>query len=144
MYQKILAAYDGSTFSSVALRQAAGLALLCKGELHLVGIVATAGLAGMGEGIGGIDIWGMERVALEKAMEIAAQDLSRQGLKVNQSIREGIPAKEIAACAIELGADLVVVGHSDKGVLARWFEGSVGAGLLRDLPSNLLVATGGG
>jgi nucleotide-binding universal stress UspA family protein len=84
----------------------------------------------------------MERDALAGAMQSAVQDLSRQGLKANTSIREGIPAKEIAACAAELGADLVVVGHSDKGVLARWLEGSVGAGLLRDLPGNLLVATG--
>jgi nucleotide-binding universal stress UspA family protein len=39
-------------------------------------------------------------------------------------------------------ADLVIVGHSDKGILARWFEGSVGAGLVRDLPCNLLIASG--
>jgi nucleotide-binding universal stress UspA family protein len=142
MYQKILVAYDGSSFSGAALRQAAALAQLCKAELHLVGIVATAGLAGMGEGVSGIDIWGMERDALAGAMQSAAQDLSHQGLKASTSIREGIPAKEIAAFAAELGADLVVVGHSDKGVLARWLEGSVGAGLLRDLPGNLLIATG--
>jgi nucleotide-binding universal stress UspA family protein len=77
-------------------------------------------------------------------MQSAALELSRQGLKASTSIREGIPAREIAACAAELGADLVVVGHSDKGVLGRWLEGSVGAGLLKDLSCNLLVATGCG
>jgi nucleotide-binding universal stress UspA family protein len=142
MYQKILVAYDGSSFSGVALRQAASLAQLCKAELHLVGIVATAGIAAMAEGVGGIDIWGMEREALAVAIEKAAQEISGQSLKVKTSIREGIPAKEIATCAAELEADIVVVGHSGKGVLARWLEGSVGEGLLRDLPCNLLVATG--
>ncbi len=142
MYKKILVAYDGSSFSDVALRQGSSLARLCHAELHLVGIVATTAFSAMGEGIGGIDIWGMERKLLEAALEGAALDLSSQGLQAVTSIREGNPAIEIAACAARLGADLVVVGHSDKGLFARWFEGSVGAGLFRDLPCNLLVATG--
>jgi len=141
MYQKILVAYDGSSFSDVALHQGRDLAQLCKAELHLVGIVATTGYSAMAEGVGGIDIWGMERSALEVALDDAVRDLSAHGLKPTTSIREGIPSNEIAECAAELGADLVVIGHTDKGVLARWFEGSVGSGLLRDLPCNLLVAT---
>ena len=140
MYQNILVAYDGSSFSDVALHQGLDLARLCKAELHLVGIVATTAYV-VTPVTASIDLWGMERKALEEALEGAARDLSGQGLKATTSIREGNPANEIAACADELKADLVVVGHSDKGVLARWFEGSVGAGLLRDLPCNLLIAT---
>lgn len=142
MYRKIVVAYDGSSFSDVALRQGCDLARLCKAELHLVGIVATTPNMALAEGTAGIDIWGMERKQLEEALESAARDLSDQGLNAGTSIREGNPANEIAACATEQNADLVVVGHSDKGAIARWFEGSVGAGLLRDLPCNLLVATG--
>jgi len=141
MYQRILVAYDGSSFSDVALRQGSALARLCKAELCLVGIVATSGYLALAEGTGGIDIWGMERKALEVALDSAARDLSGDGLNATTSIREGNPADEIAASAVEIKADLVVIGHSDKGVLARWFEGSVGAGMLRDLPCNLLIAT---
>jgi len=143
MYQKILVAYDGSSFSDVALRQGSDLARLCKAELHLVGIVAitTTDSLAMAEAAGGIDLWGMDRRALEVALNSAAQNLSSHALKATTSIREGNPANEIAACAAELKANLVVVGHSGKGVLARWFEGSVGARLLRDLPCNLLIAT---
>ena len=141
MYRKILVAYDGSSFSDVALRQGSGLARLCSAELHLVGIVATSAYIGMAEGIAGIDIWGMEREGLEEDLESACRDLSGNGLKATTHIREGNPAHEIAACAAELRADLVVLGHSDKGLLARWFEGSIGAGLLRDFPCSLLIAT---
>ena len=141
MYQRILVAYDGSSFSDVALRQGSDLAHLSKADLHLVGIVSTSPYMALAEGTAGIDIWGMERKKLEVALESAAQQLSRQGLKANTSIREGNPADEITACAADLKADLVVVGHSDKGVISRWFEGSVGAGLLRDMPCNLLIAT---
>jgi nucleotide-binding universal stress UspA family protein len=142
MYKKILIAYDGSEFSDVAMKQGCELARLCGAQIELVGIVATTGYSAMAEGVGGIDIWGMERDALEAALGHAARKMSGQGLKAQTSLREGNPAHEIASHAKEEGADLVVVGHSDKGILARWFEGSVGAGLLRELPCNLLVATG--
>lgn len=142
MYQNILVAYDGSSFSDVALHQGLDLARLCNAKLHLVGIIATTAYVATPVVGLPIDFWGMEHKALGEALEGAARDLSGQGLKATTSIREGNPANEIAACANELNADLVVVGHSDKGVLARWFEGSVGAGLLRDLPCNLLIATG--
>ena len=142
MYKKILVAYDGSEFSDVALRQGSDLARICNAELLLVGIVATQAYIVTTEVYGGIDLWGMERSQLEKAMEGAVSRLSGQGLKVGTRIREGNPALEISACAGEVAADLVVVGHSDKSLIERWFQGSVGAGLLRDLPCSLLIATG--
>ena len=43
MYQKILLAYDGSSFIATALHQGADLACLCQAELHLLGIVSTTG-----------------------------------------------------------------------------------------------------
>lgn len=142
MYQKILVAYDGSEYSDVALRQAASLARLCGAELHLVGIVATLPYAAMDPAVGGVYFWGQERQTIEEAMEKALRTLSGEGLTPTTSIRDGHPATEISGCAIELNADLVVIGHSDKGVLERWFEGSVGAALLRDLPRNLLIVSG--
>ena len=142
MYQKILVAYDGSAVSKVALHQAAGICRLCDAELHLLGIVATTGYMALAEGTGPIDLWGTERKQIAAALESAASDLGGQGLNVITSIREGDPANEIIASAYELKADLAVLGHSDKGVLARWLEGSVGAKLLRDLPCSLLIATG--
>ena len=142
MYQKILVAYDGSSFSDVALRQAADLARFCKAELHLLGIVLTTGCASIAEGYASIDIWGLERTEIEVALETAARDLGKEGVNAITSIREGDPANEIIACAYGLGADLAVLGHTDKGVLARLFEGSVGAKLLRDLPCSLLIAIG--
>jgi len=141
MYKKILVAYDGSSFSDVALKQGSELARLCNADLHLVGIVATTAYMALAEGTASLDIWGIERKKLEAALDGAVREISDQGLKPSASIREGNPADEIAVSAVELKADLVVVGHSDKGAFARWFEGSVGAGLIRDLPCNLLVAT---
>lgn len=141
MYHKILVAYDGSKFSDVALRKGSELARLCNAELSLVGIVATTPYMAFAEGTAGIDIWGMERKQLEQALKSAVRELSDQGLNASASIREGNPANEIADCAVEQKADLVILGHSDKGVMARWFEDSVGEGLVRNLSGDLLIAT---
>jgi len=123
------------------LHQGRDLARLCNAELHLVGIVAATAYAVSPEVYGVLDLWGTEREALERALEKAAVNLSGEGMEASTHIREGNPAHEIADCSADLDADLVVIGHSDKGILARWLEGSVGAGLVRDLPCNLLIAT---
>lgn len=139
MYKRILVAYDGSSFSEVALHRGRDLAHLCQAELHLIGIVATTAYVVTPEAYGAIDLWSLEIDAVEKALENAAGEISP---RPTTRVREGNPAHEIAACAEELNADLVVIGHSDKGILARWIEGSVGSGLLRALPCSLLIATG--
>jgi nucleotide-binding universal stress UspA family protein len=144
MYRKILLAYDGSTFSAAVLRQGAELANLCKAELHLLSIVVTTGAMGMVESVGSIDVWAMEQEKLQRVVEAAVQDLHQQGLTVVSCVRYGDPAIEIAAYAHEIDADLVVLGHTSKGMLTRWFKGSVGAKLLDHLPCSLLIATGTG
>jgi len=142
MYRKILLAYDGSTFSAAVLRQGAELAKLCKAELHLLSIVVTTGAMGMAESVGSSDVWGLEQQSLQPAVEAAVQELHQQGLNVITCVRYGDPAVEIAAYAHEVGADLVVLGHTSKGMLTRWFRGSVGTKLLDHLRCSLLVATG--
>ena len=144
MFKKILLAYDGSDHTAAALRQSADLARLCNAELHLLGIVVTTGSAVVAEAYGSAyganDFFGQERKAIEGALSRATDELGVH-ISVHARIREGNPADEIAAYAHEIGADLAVIGHSGKGFLARWFEGSTGAKLIRDLPCNLLVAT---
>jgi nucleotide-binding universal stress UspA family protein len=141
MYKKILVAYDGSSFSDAALHHGRDLARLCGAELHLVGIVATKAYVVSPEVFGAVDLWALERKVVEQTLEKAAVALSGGGLEPGTHIREGNPVEEIATCSADLDVDLVIIGHSDKGLLARWLEGSVGAGLVRDLPCNLLIVT---
>jgi nucleotide-binding universal stress UspA family protein len=140
MYENILVAYDGLKFSQAALNQGAGLARLCKSKLHLLGIVATTGSSGLAEAYGEIDVWGMEREELEQALNVAALESGKQGVNVITCIRQGDPGLEIITYAHEINADLVVLGHSEKGIIERWFDGSVGGELLRHLPCSLLIA----
>jgi nucleotide-binding universal stress UspA family protein len=141
MYQKILLAYDGSTFTTAALKQGGQLALLCKAELHLLSIASTSGGMAIGEAAGNQDIWGQAKQELEKAVADVVNVMHEHQLTVITHIQYGDPATEIAAYARKIKADLLVLGHTRKGVLSRWLEGSVGARLLAHLPCSLLVAT---
>jgi len=141
MFQKILLAYNGSVHSVAALKQAADLARFSDAELHILGIVVRTGALVLALGDGVIDVMEVERDRIHKAIETAATDLGSQGVNVAYSIRKGDPAEEIVSHAYKIRADLVVLGRTDKGVIARWFQSSIGAQLLSHLPCSLLIVT---
>jgi nucleotide-binding universal stress UspA family protein len=143
MYQKILLAYDGSTCSAAALKQGAELAAICKAELHLLSIASTSGGMAIGEAAGSKDVLGQMEHELAHLVADTVKALREQHIEVVATIREGDPASEIAAYARQIRADLLVLGHTQRGVFSRWLEGSVGARLLAHLPCSLLVATSG-
>jgi nucleotide-binding universal stress UspA family protein len=141
MFQKILLAYNGSIHSAAALEQAADLARSANAELHILGIVVTTGVMILAQGEGVFDIRAVERNRIQQAVETAAIDLGNRGVNVVSNIREGEPVEEIVSYAYKIRADLAVLGHTEKGVIARWFQGSIGAQLLDHLPCSLLIVT---
>jgi nucleotide-binding universal stress UspA family protein len=46
-----------------------------------------------------------------------------------------------SAAALKQAADLAMLGHTEKGVIARWFQDSLGAQLLDHLPCSLLIVS---
>ncbi|MEJ2362114.1 MAG: universal stress protein [Gammaproteobacteria bacterium] len=142
MYQTILLAYDGTTYSEHVLQRGAELARLCQARLHLLSIVVTTGNMAIAEAVGATDVWGIEQKSLEKIVDEALQNLQAQGLQVSACVRSGEPDSEIVRYAREIQADLVILGHTSKGMLSRWLQGSLCAKLLDQLPCNLLVVAG--
>jgi nucleotide-binding universal stress UspA family protein len=140
MYRTIVLAYDGHPSGAAALEQAAELARICDAPLHLLGVAATSGGMSLAESVAGQDAWAAQEAACRKQVGEAAGRLRDEGLEVTEALRSGEPAQQIAEYARECGADLVVLGHTGKGVVARWMQGSVGARLLDRLPCSLLVA----
>lgn len=141
MFQKIVMAYSGGEEIKAALYRAADLARLYNAELNLIGIAESIPRTALAEPYPQYEFLATGRNSIEQALLIEAEELGNQGLKVTTEVLEGNPANEISAYAKRIGADLVVIGHTDKGLLARWFEGSTGAKLIRDLPCSLLIAT---
>ncbi|HSI32452.1 MAG: universal stress protein [Phycisphaerae bacterium] len=65
------------------------------------------------------------------------------GLRCEQVVREGLPAREIVAYAAEAGADLVVVGSRGRGRLGRFLIGSTAEDVLRGAPCPVLTVAHG-
>ena len=141
MFKKILLAYDGSEHTAAALGKAVELAELCKAELHLLGVKSTINTATLLQADTPYPWFAEDEQKIESALSRAKRELGERGLAAETSVRQGSPAHEITSHAHEIQADLAVVGHSNKGVVARLFEGSVGAALVRDLPCSLLIVT---
>ena len=142
MYRTILLAYNGTTYAAAALQQGAELARLCGAELHLLGIVPTTGGFAIAQAAGPQDVWGLEQQHLRQSLEEAAQTIAGKCVNLVSVIREGDPATEIIAYAGEIKADLAVIGHRDRSVMARWFGGSTSSRLIQDLRCSLLIAEG--
>jgi hypothetical protein len=143
MFQKIVVAYEGSGSSEAALRRGGELARACHAELHLLGIVVTSGGLLLDPAYVPNELLEAERTILLESLEDTACAFSHEGISTKTCIRDGEPAAEIASYINEIKADLVVIGQSYKGMLAKLFEGSVGAHLLEHLPCSLLVASDG-
>lgn len=142
MYQTILLAYDGTTYSEHVLQRGAEMARACQARLDLLSIVVTTGNMAIAEAVGSTDVWGLEQSALESTVNKALETLKQQGLEVSACVRSGDPDSEIIRYAHEVKADLVILGHTSKGMLSRWFQGSLCAKLLDHLPCDLLVVAG--
>lgn len=141
MFRKILLGYDGSKNTEAALKSATELAIMCDAELHIIGIAKTELPSAPYAEPYAYDFLTNEKINIERALADASGELKDKGLEIVTLAQEGNPAHEIASYAQTIQADLVVIGHVDRGFLARWFEGSVGAELLRHLPCSLLIAT---
>lgn len=141
MYSKVLVAYNASKHSAEALKQGIAIARMSGAELHILGIVANTGGVALAGSAGAIDVLGVQHQRIQEALQSVLGELADQDVDAKTSISEGDPASEIIACAYRIHADLAVIGHSTKGALARWFQGSVGSRLLSELPCSLLIAT---
>lgn len=139
MYKKVLLAYDGSIEGRRALREGARIAQLCNSEVFLLAVAEV--LAGTGTPEGGFALPISEQVEIyEKILAEGAERLRGMGFSPTTRLGMGEAGREIASVANEIGANLVVVGHRPDGPLARWWFGSVGTYLVKNLRCSVLVA----
>ncbi len=139
MYKKVLLAYDGSIEGRRALREGARIAQLCSAQVFLLAVVEVS--AGTGTLEGGFAISITEQVEIyNNILAEGVERLKAMGFSPTARLGMGEAGREIAAVAQEIGANLVVVGHRPDGPLARWWFGSVGTYLVKNLRCSVLVA----
>lgn len=139
MYKKVLLAYDGSIEGRRALREGARIAQLCSAEVFLLAVVEVS--AGTGTLEGGFALPISEQVEIyETILGEGVERLRAMGFSPTAQLGMGEAGREIAGVANEIGANLVVVGHRPDGPLARWWFGSVGTYLVKNLRCSVLIA----
>jgi nucleotide-binding universal stress UspA family protein len=75
----------------------------------------------------------------QAALDQVVAEARAAGVGVDRALRRGKPWREIARLAVELGADLVVVGTHGRRGLEHGLLGSVAEKVVRTAPRPVLV-----
>ncbi|MGD0192624.1 MAG: universal stress protein [Rhizomicrobium sp.] len=139
MFKRILLAYDGTVEGARALREGALLAKACGAEVFLLSVVpGTAGMM-IAESVQ-CGAAAKQTEVYRDLLERAVAQLKAFGFKPTAWLAEGEPTPTIATLAKDICADLVVVGHHNRGFLSRWWSGSRQDYLSDHLTCSVLVA----
>jgi nucleotide-binding universal stress UspA family protein len=127
MYKIVVVGTDGSATADKAVEAAADFARSWGSELHIVTAVRTP-RPGMASASGAalVDTGAGQALAEEAAKSVGEDAVTKhgEGLKVEAHASPGNPDEVILNTAVEVGADLIVVGS--KGMRgARRYLGSV-------------------
>ena len=131
---KVLFATDGSKEDQHARSFVASARWAAGTEIELFGVVDVVNLAVSG------DLIDRDLTDFERELDGFAQRLPLPDCTVTWRTSVGKPAKQIAARARAIDADLIVVGSRGRGPLATSILGSVSAGVIDRAPCPVLVA----
>ncbi|KZC17371.1 universal stress protein UspA [Rhodanobacter sp. FW510-R12] len=127
MLKYSLVGYDGSKSSQRAFRLAVALARACGGRVRAVSVLRVVE--------GGADLCalmmtdsGTQRVQ-ELRDELAALAPDAADL-VDLEVVHGSPGDVLLSQVEQHGVDHIVIGHTERGALARWLLGSVSGNVL--------------
>lgn len=142
MYHTILLAYDGTRECRIALREGAELAVACSASVVLLSVMPISLGLSIGEGFNAGDILTADHERQAAILNEGVTRLHQLGLNAQGRLVLGDPVEQIVAIAREIEADLIVLGHSRRSGISRWWRSSVGASLLDELECSILVAQG--
>ncbi len=139
MIKKILMAYDGSRDGKMALLQCSEIASFTKAETHLLAVAGMPSSMFLTEGFLPEELLEEEKKRAQEVLDEGVAQLKDRGYVVSGHLAVGEPVEEICRLAVDIGADLIVVGHERKGI-ARWWRGSVGKSLIDHSPCSVFIA----
>jgi len=138
MFKKILMAYNGSRDGRTALLACSEIAAFTKAETHLLAVAGMPSSMFLTEGFLPEELLEEEKKRAQEVLGEGVAQLNDCGYVVTGHLAVGEPVEEICRLALEIGADLIIVGHERRGI-ARWWHGSVGKSLLDHAPCSVFV-----
>jgi len=144
MIEKVLVAYDGTREGRTGLFEYTQTVALKEAEIHLLAVVAMPAGAFLSDGFAPDAVMEEEKSRYEEIAREGVQLLAERGYRATPHLAYGDPTEEIVRLAVELPANLIVVGHKrHRSLAARWWKSSVGISLLEQSPCSILVAVCG-
>jgi nucleotide-binding universal stress UspA family protein len=140
MYRKVLLCYDGSQEGRRALRQGADVVVCMKSDAHLLAICQSLVSSSIPEAVTP-QLVSAEDARAQGLLDEGVRWLRERGVNAQGSLEYGNAVECIAATARSVGADLIVLGHRNRGPLARWWSASDEESLLERVSCSILVAT---
>lgn len=132
----VLVGYDGSRFADVAFEDALDLAAVAGARLSVVSVAIPPEPPGEVETTAVLD-------EATRQYEAHFADLRRRaeerGVAVDARVAIGHPADQILKAAVNLGADLIVVGHRGRSAIRDWVFGSISRRIVAHAPCSVLV-----
>ena len=77
-----------------------------------------------------------------ESLEAFAEELSKQGIKVQPYLRVGYPFDEIVLMAKHFNVDLIIIGSHGRGAITRLLLGSTAERVVEHAPCPVLVVKG--
>jgi len=140
MIKKILAAVDGSPPTHNVIRTALEEARCHGAELHIVHVIESGWAEGdMARELAIRDIE-EEASSLLSSMKAEAE---AQGGEATLHLLRGHPGDRIVDCAIDIGADMVILGSVGKSQVKRMIAGSVSMFVVTHCPVTTVVVKPG-
>ncbi|AGB39377.1 universal stress protein [Natronococcus occultus] len=139
--RSILAPTDGSDAATAALERALELAASLEATVHVLSVVDTTSNP-MQFGVS--EVADLDRTATELVEDVADACDDGPIPAIEGAVRRGRPAPTILDYAAENGIDLLVVGRTGRGVVAKTLLGSTADRLVRQAPIPVVVVPDGG
>ncbi len=143
MINTIVVGYDGTEGAELALERAVGIAEVFSSNLVVAVVEQVVAASVASVGMGAVPVLVAEPLegswARESQIERARALLDARGVSYEIVSPIGNVAAEIVDVADEHGADLIIVGTHEPGLLERLFVGSVSGRVARTANCDVLV-----
>jgi nucleotide-binding universal stress UspA family protein len=139
LFQRILAADDGSPDGERAANVAVRIAAYLRAEVVLLGVVEPPNVQAEGEGLP-IEDPSVSRRTMEERFERFLRLGRSKGVAMMVEIVEGVPSEQIIRRAKVDRVDLIVLGRRDISSVRRWLEGSTSETVLREAKCSVMIA----
>jgi nucleotide-binding universal stress UspA family protein len=142
----IVVGYDGTDPGKRALERtellartfAARVVIVCVAEV-LPAAAAAGAIAPIASAVGAIAIADEATSYCDELTEEARQFFASHGIEATVRTETGSAGMMIVAAAGEEGADLIVTGTRDSGLLERFLGGSVSQTVAKNAPCDVLI-----